>query len=210
MTSRRHCSPPLYPPAGHTPSGSRPPPASSPRPWTPDNADRIEAAAWLHDIGYAPTLVHTGFHPIDGAAYLQRTAPTLLEIASLVAHHTGAHLEARQRGLAAELARYPYPTAGFDLALLNCADLCTGPHGDPVDPDARLTEVLHRYPPGHPVHQAITMSGPLLCAQAHLVLEVATNTAQSVAQHPHCAPLTGGPFTVAHHRTQGPTSTPRS
>lgn len=140
----------------------------------PDNADRIEAAAWLHDIGYAPTLVHTGFHPIDGAAYLQRTAPTLLEITSLVAHHTGAHFEARQRGLTAELARYPYPTAGIDLALLNCADLCTGPHGDPVDPDARLTEVLHRYPPGHPVHQAITMSGPLLCAQAALVLDSAS------------------------------------
>lgn len=141
----------------------------------PDNADRIEAAAWLHDIGYAPTLVHTGFHPIDGAAYLQRTAPTLHEITSLVAHHTGALFEAHQRGLADQLARYPYPTAGIDLAILNCADLCTGPHGNRVDPDARLTEVLHRYPPEHPVHQAIAVSGPLLCAQAHLVLAAANN-----------------------------------
>jgi len=30
------------------------------------------AAAWLHDIGYAPQLHSTGFHPLDGAQYLQR------------------------------------------------------------------------------------------------------------------------------------------
>lgn len=150
----------------------------------PDNADRIEAAAWLHDIGYAPTLVHTGFHPIDGATYLQRTTPTLTEITSLVAHHTGARFEAHQRGLTAELARYPHPTHDIDLAILNCADLCTGPHGDPVNPDARLTEVLHRYPPEHPVHQAITRSGPLLCAQAHLVLDAASQRRNSLSANP--------------------------
>jgi hypothetical protein len=31
-------------------------------------ADRpvLIAAAWLHDIGYAPGLPETGFHPLDG------------------------------------------------------------------------------------------------------------------------------------------------
>jgi HD superfamily phosphodiesterase len=29
--------------------------------------DDLVAAAWLHDIGYAPGLVQTGFHPLDGA-----------------------------------------------------------------------------------------------------------------------------------------------
>jgi len=28
----------------------------------------LEAAAWLHDIGYAPDLVVSGFHPLDGRA----------------------------------------------------------------------------------------------------------------------------------------------
>lgn len=28
------------------------------------------AAAYLHDIGYAPELRKTGFHPLDGAYYL--------------------------------------------------------------------------------------------------------------------------------------------
>ena len=34
------------------------------------DADLLVAAAWLHDIGYAPDLVDTGFHPLDGARYL--------------------------------------------------------------------------------------------------------------------------------------------
>jgi HD superfamily phosphodiesterase len=29
------------------------------------------AAAYLHDIGYAPALQQTGFHPTDGARYLR-------------------------------------------------------------------------------------------------------------------------------------------
>ena len=32
----------------------------------------VVAAAWLHDIGYAPALAVTGFHPVDGAMYLDR------------------------------------------------------------------------------------------------------------------------------------------
>ena len=35
-------------------------------------ADRpvLIAAARLHDIGYAPTVLHNGFHAIDGGLYL--------------------------------------------------------------------------------------------------------------------------------------------
>ena len=36
-----------------------------------DEADLIEAAAWLHDVGYSPALAATGFHPLDGARYLR-------------------------------------------------------------------------------------------------------------------------------------------
>ena len=34
------------------------------------DADLLTAAALLHDIGYAPDLIDTGFHPLDGARYL--------------------------------------------------------------------------------------------------------------------------------------------
>jgi HD domain-containing protein len=30
------------------------------------------AAAWLHDIGYSPLVQDTGFHPLDGARYLEQ------------------------------------------------------------------------------------------------------------------------------------------
>jgi putative nucleotidyltransferase with HDIG domain len=35
------------------------------------DVDLLEAAAWLHDIGYAPDLAVTGLHQLDGARYLR-------------------------------------------------------------------------------------------------------------------------------------------
>ncbi|MBS1691205.1 MAG: HD domain-containing protein [Actinobacteria bacterium] len=139
----------------------------------PEDADTIVAAAWLHDIGYAPDLISTGFHPIDGAAYLATHTVTRAEVINLVAHHTGA---ARERGLHDALAGYPAP-AGASLAILSCADLCTGPDGAPVDPGGRNAEVLTRYPAGHPVHRAVSASGPGLVADARAILDAAATTA---------------------------------
>jgi HD superfamily phosphodiesterase len=36
--------------------------------------DLLEAAAWLHDIGYSPEIAVSGFHPLDGARYLRDVA----------------------------------------------------------------------------------------------------------------------------------------
>src|SRR5215469_17191912 len=63
-------------------------------------SDDLVAAAWLHDIGYAPELAETGFHPLDGARYLRRRAVDS-PIVSLVAHHSCAYIEADVRGLGA-------------------------------------------------------------------------------------------------------------
>ena len=38
-----------------------------------ENADLLQAAAWLHDIGYAPGLATTGLHQLDGARYLRES-----------------------------------------------------------------------------------------------------------------------------------------
>src|SRR6266540_3850423 len=45
---------------------------------------RIRAAAYLHDLGYAPALVQTGPHPLDGARHLR--ALGLERLAGLVAY----------------------------------------------------------------------------------------------------------------------------
>ncbi|MFD6073838.1 HD domain-containing protein, partial [Amycolatopsis lurida] len=69
--------------------------------------ETLVAAAWLHDIGYAPAIGHTRFHPLDGARYLKgREWPD--EVVNLVAHHSGARFEAAERGMTAELAEFPF------------------------------------------------------------------------------------------------------
>src|SRR6187549_1692337 len=55
-----------------------------------DQAELVEAAAWLHDIGYAPAVVVTGFHPLDGARYLRDVAGADEVLCQLVAHHSAS------------------------------------------------------------------------------------------------------------------------
>jgi HD superfamily phosphodiesterase len=64
------------------------------------SADLLEAAAWLHDIGYAPGLVVTGLHALDGARYLRDARHADAMLCRLVAHHSCAIIEAEERGLA--------------------------------------------------------------------------------------------------------------
>src|SRR5690242_11212814 len=56
----------------------------------------LVAAAWLHDIGYAGDLAVTGFHPLDGARWLQRRGFDA-RVTALVAHHSCALVEADER-----------------------------------------------------------------------------------------------------------------
>ena len=64
------------------------------------DADALEAAAWLHDIGYAPGLAVTGLHALDGARYLRDAQCADATLCRLVAHHSCAIIEAGERGLA--------------------------------------------------------------------------------------------------------------
>jgi hypothetical protein len=126
------------------------------------DADLLAAAAWLHDIGYAPEITRTGFHPLDGARYLRDAEHADSMLCRLVAHHSGAIVEARERGLAAELAR-EFEPARRDLgdALIYC-DMTTGPDGRHLPVEQRVAEIGARYGPGDPVSRAIARSAPLL------------------------------------------------
>ena len=64
------------------------------------DADLLEAAAWLHDIGYTPSLAVTGLHALDGARYLREAQHADAMLCRLVAHHSCAVIEAEERGLA--------------------------------------------------------------------------------------------------------------
>ncbi|KKB98258.1 MULTISPECIES: HD domain-containing protein [Mycobacteriaceae] len=115
-------------------------------------ADCLVAAAWLHDIGYAPSVRQSGFHPLDGAEFV-RSAGFGEMVASLVAFHTGARVEASERGLSG-LSEFGEPPSDV-LDALNYCDLTTGPDGSPISPQDRLGDVLARYGPEDPVHRAV-------------------------------------------------------
>lgn len=86
------------------------------RPAAPDaDGDLLVAAAWLHDIGYSPVLDETGFHPLDGAVYLESTGHRRL--AELVAHHSGSRFVADFLGLRGQLARYSFVEDALSDAL---------------------------------------------------------------------------------------------
>lgn len=145
----------------------------------PDDRDLLVAAAWLHDIGYAPGLVDTGLHSLDGARYLQHHdyPPRLV---SLVAHHTCARIEAAERGLTDQLADFSLEEGPVMDALVT-ADLTVGPNGQRLDVDERIEEILRRYPAQSPVHRAIRRAEPILVAHVRQTLrrlDAAKRTAQ--------------------------------
>lgn len=125
-------------------------------------ADALVAAAWLHDVGYAPSLRSTRFHPVDGAVFVRAQGFPAV-VVSLVAYHTGAMFEARERGLLDALAEFATPPTRL-LDVLTCADLITGPDGSRVRPEDRISEILSRYPDDDPVHRAIVRAAPTLLA----------------------------------------------
>ena len=137
-----------------------------------DHAGVVEAAAWLHDVGYAEPLVVSGFHPLDGARYLREQGFADRSLWTLVAHHTCALVEARERGLADMLAA-EFPIGDVDpfavVALTYC-DMTTGPDGQRVHVNERIAEILDRYPADHVVHRSITRAAPELRAQVSAIL----------------------------------------
>ena len=113
------------------------------------DADLLEAAAWLHDIGYAPSLAATGFHPLDGARYLRDARHADALLCRLVAHHSCAFIEAEERGLADILSCEFEPGPYALSSVLTCCDMTTSPDGELVPVEQRLAEIHHRYGLGH-------------------------------------------------------------
>lgn len=119
------------------------------------DAEVLTCAAWLHDIGYAPDLAKTGSHALDGARYLRDVVQADSRICRLVANHTYAIIEARRRGLDESLAGEFPAVDGLVADALVYSDMTTSPEGDPMDVEARLSEISARYGPGDIVFESI-------------------------------------------------------
>ncbi|MGY1731527.1 HDIG domain-containing metalloprotein [Geodermatophilus sp. SYSU D01045] len=130
-----------------------------------DDRPLLLAAAWLHDIGYAPEVRRTGFHPLDGALYLRERGwhPVVV---GLVAHHSGARFVAAERGLGEVLrdlgtGRY---ASGPLADALTFADQTTAADGRTVDVDHRFADVLRRHGPDSATARAHPRRAPAVRA----------------------------------------------
>ncbi|MER8104203.1 HD domain-containing protein [Kitasatospora sp. NPDC094016] len=106
----------------------------------------LVAAAVLHDVGYAPRLALTGFHPLDGARFLRDEHGADTRLVRLVANHSLALLEAEERGLR-EALEWEFPMLADQVlvdALIFC-DMTTTPDGKPTRSRDRVAEILARY-----------------------------------------------------------------
>jgi hypothetical protein len=127
-----------------------------------EDGDLLVASAVLHDVGYAPELAETGFHPLDGARFL-RTTDAPARLVNLVAHHSCAYREAELRGLSAELAEFTDEETPLRDALW-WADMTTGPDGQRLTVHERIAEIQSRYGPDDLVTWFIRQAKPELVA----------------------------------------------
>ncbi|MFI2557915.1 phosphohydrolase [Nocardia farcinica] len=126
-----------------------------------DDAQLLLAAAWLYDVGYGPKLARTGFHPVDGADFLEEQgAPARL--CALVANHSCAQVEARHRGVDIE---WPDECTLLQDALW-WADMTITPTGATTDVPSRIAEVRQRYGPDHVVSASVAEAEPQLLRHA--------------------------------------------
>ena len=142
------------------------------------DADVLQAAAWLHDIGYAPAPALTGLHALDGARYLRDAQHADAMLCRLVAHHSYAIIEAEECGLADVLVLEFEPAPYLLSSVLTCCDMTTSPDGELVPAEQRLAEIHHRYGPGHLVSRSIQRATPMILRAVEQVHHRAARTTE--------------------------------
>jgi hypothetical protein len=138
----------------------------SPRRWAHTQGVAARARTLAPILGDAADLIDvaTGFHPLDGARYLRDVQGVGDVLCRLVANHSCAIIEARQRGLANDLAsEFPCADPALEDALTYC-DMTTAPDGLPVCVQSRLSEIVKRYGPFDVVTRFINNAKPHLIA----------------------------------------------
>ncbi|MDH4016220.1 MAG: HD domain-containing protein [Actinomycetota bacterium] len=109
-----------------------------------EQAALLVAAATLHDIGYAPSIRRTGFHPLDGAEFL-RSIGLPERLASLVAHHSEADMLGPQHGVHDLSERFERERSLLADALVY-ADMHSAPDGAVIRAEHRLADIARRKP----------------------------------------------------------------
>ncbi|OJF84987.1 HD domain-containing protein [Nocardia seriolae] len=142
------------------------------------DTELLVASAILHDVGYAPRLVVTGFHPLDGARFLRDEHEADQRVTRLVANHTFALLEADERELGVQLAaEFPILDDHVLVDALTYCDMTTTPDGEPTTAANRIHEILTRY------GRDTTVGRFMQCAATN-ILEAVFRTEEAMGAHP--------------------------
>lgn len=146
----------------------------------PRDGEVLVAAALLHDIGYAPDLIRSGHHGLDGAAHLAALGHHRL--ATLVAHHTASAAEAALLGLADVHHRYVRERSPVADGL-TYFDITTGPGGHVLTLQQRVDDVADRYGRAHLVARAMKASmAELLCSARRTEALLVTKESSQIRQ----------------------------
>ncbi|SHN36631.1 hypothetical protein SAMN05216268_1801 [Streptomyces yunnanensis] len=128
------------------------------------------AAATLHDVGYAPRLAATGFHPLDGARFLRDEHDADERLARLVANHSFALLEAEERALREALeAEFPLLEERLLVDARVSCGMTTTPDGESTTARDRMAEIVGRYG-GDSVVGGIRRASPEILAAVERVV----------------------------------------
>lgn len=138
------------------------------------------AAAYLHDIAYAPALQLTNFHPIDGAYYLRDQGQGRL--ASLVAYHSEAQFEAELRGLLEMQQQFKREESSVADALTYC-DMMTNGKGERVSFSERLADIYSRYDENTIVSKAVHQAEPFLKLKVERIENALQQYKDSLPRH---------------------------
>ncbi|MFF2849755.1 HD domain-containing protein [Streptomyces sp. NPDC058001] len=134
------------------------------------DAELLAAAAVLHDVGYAPRLAETGFHPLDGARFLREEHGADERLVRLVANHSFALLEAEERGLREDLAtEFPLLEEPLLVDALVYCDITTTPDGGRTTAQDRVAEIRSRYGDDSVVGRFIRRAAPEIFASVERV-----------------------------------------
>ncbi len=106
-------------------------------------------AVELHDIGYSPRCVSTGFHPLDGALYLAATSQfSDTQLYAILMHSDAEELVKYQSETTQALFHDVLKTINKDnsiLELVTLADGITDGKGKLVTPQERVADISKRY-----------------------------------------------------------------
>ena len=113
----------------------------------PEHGRLLERSALLHDIGYAPSLRRFGYHPLDGALFLEEAGEHPWVVEGVLRHSQADRKTDRFEGVSAEYERRStLSEAGWLVRAVTVADWRAAGVGGRVSFARRFQDIAERNP----------------------------------------------------------------